>query len=70
MDKDELILQSQYQEQEDEYAFDEFVEAEVEELRLRDYDNLVLLGNLLKEVTQQIDNKTPNLVKIKGMING
>lgn len=68
MDKDDLII-AQMEDEED-WEIDELHEAEVEELKIRDYDNLVLLGNLLKEVTAQINHKTPNLIKIKEMING
>ena len=49
-DKDELILQEQYEEIENDYAFDEMIENEREVVKLKDEENLVLLKNLLGEL--------------------
>lgn len=66
MDKEELIIQ----EYDDEYALDEMMETRVEDMKIEYHENLVLLQNLLKEVTSQIATKQVNLIKIKEMING
>jgi len=65
--KDELIRQAQ--DFEEDYAIDEMIEANVEEMKLEYHENLVLLGNLLKEITSQMETKQHNLIKLKEMIN-
>ena len=66
MDKDILIG---LQEFEDEFAFDEMVESEVEDTKIEYHENLILLSNLLKEVESQIETKKPQLLKLKEMIS-
>ena len=66
MDKDILIG---LQEFEDEFAFDEMIESEVENTKIEYQENLILLSNLLKEVESQIETKKPQLLKLKEMIS-
>ncbi len=69
MNKDEYIIQQQREEIESEYAFDELMDSQMEDLKIEYHNNLVLLQKLLEEVTSQINTKNPDLIKIKGMIN-
>ena len=64
MDKDDLIIQNQ---QED-YEVDELIESDVENMKIEYEENLILLENLFKEVVSQIEEKKPNLIKLKGML--
>ena len=61
--KDTLIEHMEFDE-----GFDEFVECEVEHLKFKAEKNILLLENLLKEVSSQIISKKPNLNKLKEML--
>ncbi|HUS50520.1 MAG TPA: hypothetical protein VMZ91_10170 [Candidatus Paceibacterota bacterium] len=63
MDKDDLI-----QLQSEEYEVDELIESNVEYMKIEYEENLILLENLFKEVVSQIEEKKPNLIKLKGML--
>lgn len=65
--KDDLIM---FEELQEEMELDEIIESEIDELKAEYHENLILLENLMKEVTNQIENKSPNLIKIKELING
>lgn len=65
-DKDILI---RLQGMEEEEMIEELHESQIDDLKAEYHENIILLNNLLKEVSSQIEAKSPNLIKIKEMIN-
>jgi len=51
--KEFLIAQEQYDEMEDEGLFDDMVDNEIENAKLEDEENIVLLKNLLSELLSE-----------------
>ena len=56
-------------EMDEDFEIDELVECNIENLKIENEENIILLQNLLKEVCVQIKENKPNLIKLKGMIN-
>ena len=50
MNKDDLIMLQEY---EDDYSFDEMIECERENTKIQEYENIVLLKNLLSELLSE-----------------
>ena len=52
-DKEFLIIQEQYNEMEDEGLFDSMIENEIENTKIEEAENIVLLKNLLNELLSE-----------------